>query len=97
MAFYLWEDRIVRSDESDDDDEFGSGLKGESKSRMDGSHSLFGIIWSIQKETGWTHKYILWGESWFNIQMKLADAPKMVNGHKKEIESDEELAEFLGE
>ena len=63
---------------------------------MEGSHSLFGIIWSIQKETGWTHDYILWGESWFNIQMKLADAPRMINGNrKKTIESEDELEEFL--
>ena len=63
---------------------------------MEGSHSLFGIIWSIQKETGWTHEYILWGESWFNIQMKLADAPRMINGNrKKTIESEDELEEFL--
>jgi hypothetical protein len=63
---------------------------------MEGSHSLFGVIWSIQKETGWTHDYILWGESWFNIQMKLADAPRMINGNrKKTIESEDELEEFL--
>lgn len=63
---------------------------------MEGSHSLFGIIWSIQKETGWTHEYILWGESWFNIQMKLADAPRMITGsRKKTIESEDELEEFL--
>ena len=63
---------------------------------MEGSHSLFGVIWSIQKETGWTHDYILWGESWFNIQMKLADAPRMINGNrKKTIKSEDELEEFL--
>lgn len=63
---------------------------------MEGSHSLFGIIWSIQKETGWSHNYLLWGESWFNIQMKLADAPRMKSGGKaKRIEDEEELEEFL--
>lgn len=63
---------------------------------MEGSHSLFGVIWSIQKETGWTHDYVLWGESWFNLQMKLNDAPRMVNGGKaKTIDSDDELEEFL--
>ena len=29
----------------------------------------------IQKETGWTDEYLLWGLSWANVQMKLADAP----------------------
>ena len=71
-------------------------MKGESKSHTEGSHSLFGIIWSIQKETGWTHNYILWGESWFNLLMKLADAPRTVKGGKaKIIEGDTELEEFL--
>jgi len=29
----------------------------------------------IQKETGWTDDYLLWGISWANVQMKLSDAP----------------------
>ena len=63
---------------------------------MEGSHSLFGVIWSIQKETGWTHDYVLWGESWFNLQMKLNDAPRMKKGDlAKTIDSDDELEEFL--
>lgn len=63
---------------------------------MEGSHSLFGIIWSIQKETGWTHRYILWGETWFNLQLKLGDAPRMISGNrKKKIENEDELEEFL--
>jgi hypothetical protein len=44
---------------------------------MEGSHSLFGLIWSIQKETGWSHNYILWGESWMMLQLKLTDSPRM--------------------
>jgi hypothetical protein len=63
---------------------------------MEGSHSLFGIIWSIQKETGWTHDYIMWGESWFNLQLKLSDSPRMVKGDRvKKIEDADELEEFL--
>jgi hypothetical protein len=62
---------------------------------MEGSHSLFGIIWSIQKETGWTHKYVLWGESWFNLQLKMNDAPRLVKHQKQKIESDDELIDFL--
>jgi hypothetical protein len=62
---------------------------------MEGSHSLWGIIWSIQKETGWTHQYVLWGETWFNLQMKLGDAPRMVRARKDKIEDDNELIDFL--
>jgi len=29
----------------------------------------------IQKETGWTDEYLIWGVAWANIQMKLSDAP----------------------
>lgn len=105
MAVYLWEGRkfyeyyrIAQQDEDDDADEFGSGIAEESKSHMEGSHSLWGIIWSIQKETGWTQQYVLWGESWMNIQMKIADAPRMVSGSKvRGFSTDEELIKFLSE
>ena len=105
MDIYIWEDgkfynyyQIDSEDDEDESDEFGSGIKEESKSHMEGSHSLFGIIWSIQKETGWSHDYVLWGESWFNLQMKLPDVPKRKKGSKtKMIDSEEELLEFLGE
>jgi len=54
------------------------------------------MIWSIQEKTGWTHEYILWKESWFNLQIKMADAPRTVRGSKtKEVESSDELGEFL--
>ena len=102
MDIPLWEGRkfyeyyqITRSDDDDDADEFGSEIKGELKSHMEGSHSLFGIIWSIQKETGWSHDYVMWGESWFNIQMKLADAPRLEKEKKKIIEDSEELEDLL--
>ena len=54
----------------------------------------------IQKETGWTDEYLLWGLSWSNVQLKLADAPynKLKNaGSKSEevVESDDELRDWL--
>ena len=54
----------------------------------------------IQKETGWTDEYLLWGLSWSNVQLKLADAPyyKYKNaGSKSEeiVESDDELRKWL--
>ena len=67
---------------------------------MQGSHSLFGLIWSIQKETGWSHKYILWGEPWINLQIKFADAPRMITGKRKNIvrpENWEQMIEQLAE
>ena len=51
----------------------------------------------IQKETGWTDDYLLWGLSWANIQMKLSDAPyySYLSGGKNEVITDEELANWL--
>ncbi|MFA5450595.1 MAG: hypothetical protein WC231_01165 [Dehalococcoidales bacterium] len=74
--------QITFGDANDIADEFEPREKKELESRMEGSHSLFGLIWSIQKETGWTHEYILWGESWLQLQLKLADAPGYVKDNK---------------
>ena len=53
----------------------------------------------IQKETGWTDDYLLWGLSWVNVQMKLADAPyyKYKSGKpgKGDVIDEEDLADFL--
>jgi hypothetical protein len=52
----------------------------------------------IQKETGWTDDYLLWGLSWANVQMKLADAPRYTYGKDKGgtfIGTEEELEKFL--
>ena len=88
--------QITREDETDELEELGADDEKELTNNYESSHSLFGIIWSIQKETGWTHDYILWGESWFNIQMKLADAPRMTSGSKaRELKDDDELIKFI--
>lgn len=47
-------------------------------------HSPWGIEYSIIKETGWTRDYLLWGESWINIQAMTADAPYVRTGKKKQ-------------
>ena len=104
MAFRIWEAwsfyeyyQISQQDDDDESENDGSDGK-ELKSRTEHSHSLFGIIWSIQKETGWSHDYIMWKESWFNIQMKLADATRIVDGSRSsEIKDDDELIKFLSE
>lgn len=60
-------------------------------------HSPFGLIWLLQKETGWTDDYILWGTSYVNLQMKLSDAPHYHYGPKKNklLKDEDELARFL--
>jgi hypothetical protein len=66
---------------------------------MTGLHSPWGTIWSIAAATGWTLDYILWGISWMNLEMMIADAPRYVTGEEvkrgKPIESETDLATFL--
>lgn len=92
MEYY----RITTEDVDDTAEELFGSDKKELTKHTEPSHSLFGILFNIQKETGWTHKYLLWGEPWFTIQLKLADLPRITDSDKpKEIEGDDELSEFL--
>ena len=68
----------------------------EESGELKGLNSPWGVLWNIQKETGWTDKYLLWEIPWINIRMKLADAPYYSNSTKsKEIANEQELQEFL--
>ena len=77
----------------------GDGEESESAGggELKGLHSPFGMMYLLQKETGWTDDYILWGTSWANLQMKLADAPRY--SYKKHgaktLDGEKELMEFL--
>lgn len=63
---------------------------------MVGLHSPWGTIWSIAQATGWSVNYILWGLSWANIQMMLADAPRYTTDSEvKELTDIEDAKEFL--
>jgi hypothetical protein len=55
------------------------------------------LIWLLQKETGWTDEYVLWGTSWANLQLKLADAAHYNYGKKKPklVDDERELNELL--
>lgn len=50
---------------------------------MDGSHSLFGLIWQIATATGWTVDYILWHVTYPALMMMMSDAPQWVDGDAK--------------
>lgn len=55
-------------------------------------------MYLLQKETGWTDEYILWGTNWANLQMKLADAAHFHYGKSnrtKTIDNEQELIDFL--
>jgi hypothetical protein len=50
---------------------------------------------SLQEKLGCTHDYLLWKESWLNLQMKIADLPRISRDDKKIAETAEEIVEFL--
>jgi len=79
----------------DEDDE--SEPAGKNRGELKGGHSPFGVMYRIQKETGWTDEYLLWEIPWVNVRMKLIDEIHYdYSGEdKKTIESEEELVEFL--
>jgi hypothetical protein len=60
-------------------------------------HSPWGIEFSIIKETGWTRKYLLWGDAWINIKIMLADAPycRTKKDTVKKAETIDELEQFF--
>jgi hypothetical protein len=55
------------------------------------------MILSLQEKLGCSHEYILWEESWTNLQMKIADAPRIASksAESKPIETEGELIGFL--
>ena len=62
-----------------------------------GQHSLWGLIFSIARETGWHWNEVLWKVSWVNIRVMLADAPgyKKQPEVKKQLETEEDFKAFL--
>lgn len=55
------------------------------------------------KAYGWSYDYLLWGISWLNVQMILADALRVDNDHKDntgeseavKLESKEDIKNFF--
>lgn len=66
---------------------------------MEGSHSPFGLIYQIAKDTGWSVEYIL-GLPYVTLVLMMADAPRYVSGKKRDgpvrITSKEQLFGVLG-
>lgn len=46
----------------------------------------------VMKETGMSWNELMWRRSWINIQMMLADAPKLIRGKKEQKISGKGLA-----
>ena len=82
------------NDETEDDlSRDGEGVK----STIEGSHSLFGLIYQVAKDTGWSIEYIM-KIPYATLTMMLADAPRYVRKKDKPIRitSKEQLFGVLG-
>lgn len=88
----------IDTSSSDDGTEKGQKEKSES-SRSKGLNSLWGSIWSICTNTGWSMHYVLWRVAWINIEMMISDAPSYSSATEdketKTAETEDELKEFL--
>jgi len=78
-------------------DEADSESDGAGELKATGLNSLWGMIYMIAEKTGWSYRFIMWGITWINLKMMLADAPAMkrVKNKVKTIEGDE-LAKIMG-
>jgi len=92
----------VNNESPDDDAEDQDGLSQDEKGvkgHYEGSHSPFGLIYQIARDTGWTIDYIL-SIPHATLVMMLADAPRYVSGTEKEkaieITSKEQLIDIIG-
>ena len=62
---------------------------------MEGLHSPWGSLGRIKAERGYTHEYVLWGESWINLLMETADQPRYVKGSAPVVSGADGLKEAL--
>ncbi|MES2651266.1 MAG: hypothetical protein V4663_05970 [Bacteroidota bacterium] len=49
-----------------------------------GLNSLWGMIYMIMEKLGMSWYEIMWKRSWINIEMMLADAPRMAKKNKED-------------
>ena len=55
-------------------------------------HSPWGSRGEICKAYSWTYEYLLWGISWLNVNMMMADAAR-INTDEIEKTTDDEVVE----
>jgi len=98
LQYYQIDRKSADDDAEDADDSLSQDEKGV-KGRYEGSHSPFGLVYQIARDTGWTIEYIL-GLPHATLVMMLADAPRYVSGsrqdHEIKITSKEQLYQVLG-
>jgi hypothetical protein len=61
-------------------------------------HSPWGYIFLLQEKIGCSHDYLLWKESWLNLQMKISDSVrygKKKTPKPKELVTEEDFKNFF--
>lgn len=87
----------MSADDDTDDTQDGSQGNGELKGRMQGLNSPFGLIGQLKEKRGYTHKQVMWGQSWLMYMLELADQPRYTR--KQEVityDNTEQIKEHLG-
>jgi len=99
LQYYQVNNGSADDDAEDDEDDSLSHEEKGVKGHYEGSHSPFGLIYQIARDTGWTVDYIL-SLPHATLVMMLADAPRYVSesNHEKEIKltSKDQLMGVLG-
>jgi len=81
----------------EDDTTEESEPRGSGELISESFHSPWGLIFSIARETGWTSNYILWHVTWANLQLMIADAPRLKKKTNKKMVEDDELFQILNQ
>lgn len=96
--FKLYQIHVGHADNDAGDEDLSQDKKGV-KGRMEGSHSPFGLIYQIAKDTGWSVREIL-DLPYATLVMMLSDTPRYVaeSGEKAvRISSMEQLLGMVGQ
>lgn len=62
---------------------------------MEGSHSPFGFIYQICKDTGWSVRYVMWKIPYPELLLMQLDAPHYVDKDIKKKESGQSALNFF--
>lgn len=92
--FKLYQIHVGHADNDAEDNGLSQDEKGV-KGRMEGSHSPFGLIYQIAKDTGWRVQEIL-DLPYATLVMMLSDAPRYVTEPKEQAVKISSMEQLLG-
>lgn len=81
--------------EQDNETDDQSESKGKDELTSESFHSVFGFIYHVAKETGWTEKQIL-DMPFVKLRMMMADAPRLIKKKQTKEATVDNLKSFFG-